>query len=47
MIAAGPSVPIGDAPLAREKRCGTDLLRRKLFGLPGVSIPALHGWSVG
>jgi len=47
MNGAGPAVPIGDAQLAREKCCATDVLRRKLFGRPDVSIPACHGWSVG
>jgi hypothetical protein len=47
MNAAGPAVPIGDALLVREERCDKGLLVRKLFGRPGVSIPARHGWSVG
>jgi hypothetical protein len=47
MNAAGPAVSIGDALLAREKCCDLKLLRRKLFGCWGVSIPALYGGSVG
>jgi hypothetical protein len=47
MNTAGSPVLIGGALPLCEKCCDLELLRRKLFSRPGVSVPALDGWSVG